>query len=371
IEALPYWDYSKDTNTGEYYGDEENGIFTDRFFGNYSGNEEENHAVTDGLFAYWPIVEWTQQDFGAGSDLNVMCTNAEWFNGTASRICSECCGKGDDCECSDDDTYPQWLRDHDDCTPYMARNPYEESAYDGTYDLLGTQDDFDACSDPRYIKEWMDWQNCVNFEPLSCILQLETGLTCDEALNVTCPEVLQCNLTGFYFDENDVKQTPHCLHGDGHLQIGRDIKDVSTSPTDVGVFTGYHSNIDRNNFHWMMNVVDDAALQENNYYFPASPNDPTQRAIHTETNYFSGPFGSAGNLVCGTDSDHYDEYTVGESMWYNGTQLEDVNNEGFPFDDLFDAPPANGWGYTQEEILYYTHPSRTPYTYDTLESNYY
>ena len=52
----------------------------------------------------------------------------------------------------------------------------------------------------------------------------------------------------------------------------------------------------------------------------------------------------------------------------------EVVNSGFPFIDLYNSScPADQdcsgrqrGGYTNQEIMYFSHPARTPYTYDTL-----
>merc|ERR1712187_1027081 len=54
---------------------------------------------------------------------------------------------------------------------------------------------------------------------------------------------------------------------------------------------------------------------------------------------------------------------------------DDVVNSGFPFFDLFECGPDESCdggrsGYTHGDVLYWTSPERTPYTYDTLEHLY-
>merc|ERR1712187_432393 len=54
---------------------------------------------------------------------------------------------------------------------------------------------------------------------------------------------------------------------------------------------------------------------------------------------------------------------------------DDVVNSGFPFFDLFECGPdescdGGSSGYTHGDVLYWTSPERTPYTYDTLEHLY-
>lgn len=97
----------------------------------------------------------------------------------------------------------------------------------------------------------------------------------------------------------------------------------------------------------------------------------------------SGPFAIYDVMACSNNS-AYDEYHFGESPYLPGTLLDEVVNSGFAFKDLFDcdgeeaksAPPGISCdggekGYTHKEMLYWTSPERTPYTYDTLAENYY
>ena len=147
----------------------------------------------------------------------------ERFKGTISSVCERCCGD-DSCTCDQpDDVYPHWLRDHDDCTPYVARNPDEIPEILMTRDLLGTDDHFNACADPENIRSQMDWQNCIEFEQFSCFLYLG-GVDCEQTLQAigdVLPPILNlvgskfkevvcepCRLTGFYFDKGTYAQQP-------------------------------------------------------------------------------------------------------------------------------------------------------------------
>ena len=173
ILALPYWDYARDTQSGDCF-EKDCYISSDAFFGDIQVDPEQNYTVTNGLFAYWPMTEYTKDRFGSTSNLNVDCTNNEYFVPTVASVCKRCCGQGDDCVCDqDDDVFPQFLRSYDDCTPYVARNPDDGLLLDGTYNLLGTQADFDVCTNPSYIKSHMQWQNCVEFERLSCMFYFQ------------------------------------------------------------------------------------------------------------------------------------------------------------------------------------------------------
>jgi hypothetical protein len=83
----------------------------------------------------------------------------------------------------------------------------------------------------------------------------------------------------------------------------------------------------------------------------------------------SGPWSTYDALNC-VDKFKFKKYTIFGSPFLNGTLLDDTCNEGFPFDDLWETPPENGLGYTHREIIYWSDPSRTIYTYDTLADNY-
>jgi Common central domain of tyrosinase len=249
IEGLPYWDYSEDTETGKYF-ETTDYIFSDKYFGSIKGNPDENYAITDGLFAYWPIAQWTSSRFGASSTLNSRCAKQEWFKGTTASVCDRCCGDSA-CECDQPgDTYSRFFRAHDDCTPYTARNPDEVTKILGTTNLQGTKPDFNVCTDSKNINSFMDWQNCIEFEQVSCLLLLSLGNCTDvveklveklqanmnpllealiksPALSILCEE---CTLESFYYDTNNVKRSPQALHSQAHIRLGRDILDVTTSP---------------------------------------------------------------------------------------------------------------------------------------------
>jgi hypothetical protein len=85
----------------------------------------------------------------------------------------------------------------------------------------------------------------------------------------------------------------------------------------------------------------------------------------------SGPYSNYDALVCGTQPDAFDQYTIYGSAWLPGTTQGDVINGGLPFNDIFDSPPANGEAYTGNEILYYSEAIRSQYTYDTMEHLFY
>jgi hypothetical protein len=230
--ALPYWNYSKDTDTGDCYQDPECYIFSNSYFGSRYGDPDENYAVTDGLFAYWPITEWTSRRFGKLSPYKQLdCPRLEYFQGVTAKNCERCCGQ-DNCTCTKKDVYKRWVRNHDDCTPYMARNPDEVLPIDGTRELMGAQAEFDACTNPANIKNYMEWQDCIEFEQLSCLFYI-AGVDCTAALNAIpdgiLPELVpdaeevcnNCTLEAFFLDSNNDKQLIQPLHSQVHIRLGK------------------------------------------------------------------------------------------------------------------------------------------------------
>ena len=70
------------------------------------------------------ITEWYAK--GMDSGMENQCYQNEYFKGFQSTVCERCCGLAG-CECDQpDDVFPHYLRDHDDCTPYVARNPVSQ-----------------------------------------------------------------------------------------------------------------------------------------------------------------------------------------------------------------------------------------------------
>mmetsp|Transcript_17164 Transcript_17164/g.41661 ORF Transcript_17164/g.41661 Transcript_17164/m.41661 type:complete len:602 (+) Transcript_17164:225-2030(+) len=395
IEALPYWDYAKDTETGECF-EKSCYIFSDLFFGDIQGSEKANFGVTNGLFAWWPIAEYTDERFGPNSALaantdNAECIKENYFVGVEADVCDKCCGRTDDCECTSTDKNTTWLRYHSDCTPVVARNPDEITPLDGTRNLEGTKIDFECCTDPFNIQNFLEWQNCIEFREVLCLFVIGasqiTGLDCATRMQEVMggnelnflPEELcdTCTLTGFFFDRRTFEpKFPQALHSSAHIKTGRDILDVTTSPNDVGLFTGYHTNIDRSNMIWMtrkyldsnafvgMDTIDMAAK---NYGYPLDINDDSlvDPATAVLSQRLSGPLSTYDALACSSDS--FTEYELFGSQWLNGTTADEIINGGYPFTDIFDEPPANGKTYSAKEIIFYSEAVRSQYTYDTME----
>merc|ERR1712224_965587 len=174
IEAMPYWNMALDAVGGKFYQDPEKSIFTDKYIGSFRGTGS-NQSVVDGLFAYWPIAEYSRDRFGNISALATQKTKHGTF---ANRCLQQEWFQPKTVGCS-------LLRNHDDCTPYVARQPKDPTGQSagglhplipmqapkgmgGTFELMYTEDDFDACSDPQKIPTWMDWQNCVELSAVKC-----------------------------------------------------------------------------------------------------------------------------------------------------------------------------------------------------------
>ena len=164
VRALPYWvrpsfslyhlvimkaashilsfsdaqqDTALDSNTGKYRHDPDKFIFSENFFGDFVGDPDNEYVVTNGLFAFFPVPEWTSEKFGKKSSLNVQCAREEWYVGTKTTTCQECCGKKN-CRCRPNDTFPRFMRGNDDffrrqdrCIPYVTRNTWESPAING------------------------------------------------------------------------------------------------------------------------------------------------------------------------------------------------------------------------------------------------
>ena len=129
IEGLPYWNVALDSVNGTYRHDPEKYIFGPKHFGSREGTGP-GKAVVDGPFAWWPVPEFTPERFGQTSSLaqRSTCVRNEYFKGTKASTCSRCCLEAPGtCTCLSNDTFPQPLRDHDDCNHYVARG----SSYNG------------------------------------------------------------------------------------------------------------------------------------------------------------------------------------------------------------------------------------------------
>mmetsp|Transcript_4044 Transcript_4044/g.5581 ORF Transcript_4044/g.5581 Transcript_4044/m.5581 type:complete len:551 (-) Transcript_4044:60-1712(-) len=401
IEAMPYWHIAFDSVDGKYRNDPDNYIFTDKFFGSLYGDESQGYAVTDGLFAYWPISEYSSKSYGKKSTLakDNVCIREEWFRPS---------------KCSDNKGAKTYIRNHEDCTPYLARDPADPAGPNvyqlgGTYEMVYTVSDFESCSNPKNIGSWMAWQNCIELGTVQCIPRANALMTLtgeeveslkdsvsglkssgkDAALAsmnalasamqggepsaegfpaVNCSDPM---LVGYYTSKNK-RTTVNFFHSQAHVKLGKDLLDVTTSPNDAAGFTGYHADIDRSNMIWMAAIAED--LEERYWLYPSAQGDLVSYGGKPPYGS-SGPFSTYDIASCTNNSAFY-EYTPLESPWLPGTMLNDVVNYGFPFFNLFECSEDESCdggedGYTHQDMLYWTAPSRTPYTYDTLEHLYY
>ena len=174
---------------------------------------------------------------------------------------------------------------------------------------------------------------------------------------------------------------PHFFHSQAHIKFGKDLLDVTTSPNEAAAFTGYHSDIDRSSMTWMLNAqAANPEMDEASWLYPphqiVTPADVNKGDGEGIGKGISGPFAIYDVMACSNDSAQFYDYNVGESPWLPGTLLNDVVNSGFPFKNLFTCGSKQSCGggrkgYTHYDILYWTAPERTPYTYDTLEHYYY
>lgn len=397
IEALPYWDISLDSVGGKYYKDPETWIFSDNFFGSYWG-KGPNYEVNDGLFANWPIPEWTRERMGADSRMakDSFCIRSEFFSGMKSTTCPSCCGKGETCTCPKGEKVPTWMRNHPDCAPHVARQPNDKAGpqgffkLGGTYDLIYRQKDFDACDKyPENVRSWMDWQNCQSLSFIFCegspsvnskklagdpefvnslkddvfpevAAQLEREdpleaeakfmaaamnrmmghLGSNDTAKVASAIEQTCNMPmiyGYYKQAKTGKHKyPYMHHGHAHNKMGRDFLDVATSTNDAASFSGHHTNIDRSNMQFQVNSLrKDPSLEKQLWYYPKSQFE-IQANSSLKTG-MSGPWSTAAALSCAPLPKRYRFYSQFPNPWTSGTLASEVVSSGFPFVDLFNA----------------------------------
>jgi hypothetical protein len=394
IGALPYWNIANDAVGGKYRNDPEKYIYTDNFFGNYWTNSANGYAVSNGLFANFPITEYTRAKFGKDSWMakDNKCIREEWF---VPKKCDQ-----------SNPTSKTFLRDHDDCTPYVARNPLYVAAnaknggLGGSYELVFTPKDFAICNNVAFIAKWMDWQNCIEFATEACSVQahkslMKNGATLAQNLDEfqkqaegkphmeaslaqlrVALSTLDCNTTnlmGSYVKDGAVKLV-NFFHSMVHIKNGLDLADVTTSPNDISSFTGHHANVDRSLMIWQRRTT--KKLSKTYWGYPSSSND--LKAAGQSAVTISGPFSTYDVLSC-ANSTSFPDYHPFESAWIPGTWLDEVVNGGFAFKNLFDCKQdeidstghlikCNGTdaGYTHRELLYWTAPGRAPYIYDDM-----
>eukprot|EP00415_Alexandrium_ostenfeldii_P000440 UN0440 len=126
--------------------------------------------------------------------------------------------------------------------------------------------------------------------------------------------------------------------------------------------------------HLMLeSLLKDSSMESRYWDYPRTQSDLTGKE-GLPPYALGGPFGVGSMLECQNFSD-YTYYRYGAMPWTPGTLLGDVVNAGYSFKDVFNSSCPLGEdcsgrttnGYRHRDVLYYTSPYRTPYTYDTLE----
>lgn len=377
IGALPYWNMALDSSTGKYRHDKQNYIFSDNFFGSFRGNEQSNFVVTDGQFANWPIDHFNESRHGWKSNSKHQCLQQGWINPSPSRTCRRCCGKShDECQCDKrHDVYDRFLRTTGECSPFAVRD-YSQFPImiDNTRELLYEEKDFHACTDPRYIRTFEDWQNCIDLGRSGCFFPPQIDVsefpTPDQAslrrkvnaLAYLATENQTCTMVGHFHGKNNRKIEVNALHSQVHFKVWGDMGDVATSPNDP-IFFSHHADMDRSAMTWMSNSL---CLESEFWHFPKDTSDRHAKS----RSGFSGPTSIYGLKYCGARfRERYPEFEPYAHEWVPGTTLHDILNRGYPFMQLFNDSNGNQ-PYTPKDIIMHTTVSKTPYTYDTLEHLY-
>lgn len=140
LGALPYWDQTLDSETGRYFADPNKWIFSNVYFGSYTGDAKAGYVVTDGAFRYWPIANFTTPELFIPKQY--LSRALQQYSGSASGT-------------------PQ-LRGGGNLlnTPYATRFPKHDGfpMFDGKMYPQFDQQDFDLCTNPLWVTNWMQWQ---------------------------------------------------------------------------------------------------------------------------------------------------------------------------------------------------------------------
>eukprot|EP00913_Durusdinium_trenchii_P011469 g10768.t1 len=365
VTAIPYWDQSLDSEDpiGRYRNAPDKYIFSENYFGDFWGKPENDYAVVNGLFAEWPVAIWTEERFGSKSKLanQSKCIASEFFKGTVATA--------DDC--GDGYTATRWFRDHVECsesqfcTGLLPPTPPSAREDPGLF----------FCDVPRDELLLLPVRDQLRDAIVPALKDRVTKSIKDRLSAPSASKhrfVWDPMVYGYFTKLNEERSFPRMQHGQAHFKAGRDFLDVTTSANDCGQFT-QHADEDRSNMRFMLlSLRKNYRLEENWWDYPRTQFDVLSNGKPPYG--LSGPFTTAGLLACQTDFDTFPFYRWLAGAWTPGTLLRDVVNSGFPFIDLFnsscpedeDCSGRQNGGYTNQDIMYYVHPSRTPYTYDTL-----
>jgi hypothetical protein len=153
---------------------------------------------------------------------------------------------------------------------------------------------------------------------------------------------------------------------------------------DMAAFHGHHGHVDKSNMMWMQAMGNEGKARY--YGYPTSDqtieNSNDWIATVGETPYgSSGPFSVKDMSYCRNYAVSYryngtrpevegltpNKYEFLEGgPWVNGTTLDEVLSEHFPFFDLFADYDGGDKGYTHRDIIEHSFPDRTDYTYDSM-----
>lgn len=297
--------------------------------------------------------------------------------GQGARKIPEYCSE----ECQEDSTKcPLYARsDHYSCIGNVQRNPadpiYSNRFASNTNEITYHEEEFDICTNPRFVTSWMEWQNCIEkrtdgvcelraddammkwqwllgaqsgmapsagafvhetnedrqddisrqFEITNAAIQrslnILAGLEKDETLEHTgktefvgLATIQNCANPMGYVDTYNGRIGINNLHAQGHIRIGLDMFDTGTSSIDMGAFGGHHAHVDKSSMVWMMNMGNEGAVRD--YGYPQGnqtrENSNKWQPISGLTPYgTSGPFGTYDMTYCR-------DYSV--SYRYNGTR---------------------------------------------------
>lgn len=351
--------------------------------------------------------------------------------------CSECaqCYKKDNCTCPNNGTH--FLRMDGWCAPKLSRWPQDPdgqaacqgdrmnpencknpNGMGGSWDIIYDMKAFEECADPSKTPHWMDWQDCIEISAIGCSQSSRCSLTPGTKAYMLMKQVLpsllmkkrrtahqqdtftsvmkalwemaaelppdcqaELNHTGFmlFGTWKDVKpqgmkvhKVPF-MHSQIHIKAGIDFLDVTTSPNDPPLFTGYHAFIDASNMQWM-----EAAYRRGykamDWTYPVATVNNFPLHVSEPPHGISGPASLYDFMACAKDKGKFNEYPPtrwpNNWTWLPGTMYQDVSSSAYPYKNLFSDYDGGSKGYTHAELLLYTSPERTPYAYDILEHLY-